>query len=119
MKNMNQFENEQEFGQDDLSATELTAGPDNLLDDDLEGEDTGAIDTDYATESLDSDDDELLDSDDELSDADVGGANADLGGTESSTGDSMDDDLNQSEDVGAARGDTTDYDPDFTGRDDS
>jgi hypothetical protein len=92
MKNMNQFENEQEFGRDDLSATELTAGPDNLLDDDLEGEDTGAIDTDYATENLDTDDDELLDDDD---------------------------DLNQVDDMGAARGDNTDYDPDFTGRDDS
>jgi hypothetical protein len=76
MKNMNQFENEQEYGRDDLSATELTAGPDNLLDDDLEGEDTGAIDTDYATENLDSDED-LLDDDD------------DLGAT---TGDNMDDD---------------------------
>lgn len=90
MKNMNQFENEQEFGREDLSATELTAGPDNLLDDDLEGEDTGAIDTDYATENLDSDD--------ELSD---------------------EDDLNQDEDAGGARGDNTDFDPDFTGRDDS
>lgn len=66
MKNMNQFENEQEFGRDDLSATELTAGPDNLLDDDLEGEDTGAIDTDYATESLDTDDDELLADNDDI-----------------------------------------------------
>lgn len=66
MKNMNQFENEQEFDREDLSATELTSGPDNLLDDDLEGEDTGAIDTDYATENLDSDDDDLLDDDDDL-----------------------------------------------------
>ncbi len=77
MKNANQFENEQEFGRDDLSATELTAGPDNLLDDDLEGEDTGSIDTDYATENLDSEDDELLVDDDDLGAA---------------TGDNMDDD---------------------------
>ena len=76
MKNMNQFENEQEFDREELSATELTAGPDNLLDDDLEGEDTGAIDTDYATEDMDSDD-ELLDDDDDLGAA---------------TGDNMDDD---------------------------
>ena len=75
MKNMNQFENERGYGRDDLSITELTPGPDNLLDDDLEGEDTGAIDTDYATENLDSDD-ELLDDDD------LGAA----------TGDNMDDD---------------------------
>lgn len=73
---MNQFENEREYGRDDLSTTELTPGPDNLLDDDLEGEDTGAIDTDYATENLDADD-ELLDDDDDLGAA---------------TGDNMDDD---------------------------
>lgn len=61
---MNQFENEQEFDREDLSATELTSGPDNLLDDDLEGEDTGSIDTDYATENLDTDNDDLLSDED-------------------------------------------------------
>ena len=66
MKNMNQFENEQEFDRDSITGKELTAGPDNLLDDDLEGEDTGAIDTDYATENLDAEDDELLADDDDM-----------------------------------------------------
>ena len=77
MKNMNQFESEQELDHGRLSTTELTSGPDNLLDDDLEGEDTGAIDTDYATESLDLDDDELLTDDDDL---------------DTETGDNIDDD---------------------------
>ncbi|RZA01541.1 MAG: hypothetical protein EOP47_10210 [Sphingobacteriaceae bacterium] len=69
MKNMNQFENEQEFDREDLSATELTAGPDNLLDDDLEGEDTGSIDTDYATENLDTEDDDIFSDEDDAQSA--------------------------------------------------
>ncbi len=69
MKNMNQFENEQEFDREDLSATELTAGPDNLLDDDLEGEDTGSIDTDYATENLNTEDDDIFSDDDDTQSA--------------------------------------------------
>ena len=77
MKNMNQFENEQEFDRDSITGKELTAGPDNLLDDDLEGEDTGAIDTDYATENLDAEDDELVADDDDM---------------DAATGDNIDDD---------------------------
>ena len=104
MKN-NQFENEEDYDQNDLSATELTAGssgnPSNSIDDDSDFED-------------DSEDFE----DEELSDADVGGANADLGGTQSSTGQDTEDDdpiLNEDAAAQSAYGDNMDNDPDFTG----
>ncbi len=77
MKNMNQFENEQEFDRDSISGKELTAGPDNLLDDDLEGEDTGAIDTDYATENLDTEDDDIYSDDDDAQYAEGDNINSD------------------------------------------
>ena len=101
MKN-NQFENEQNYDQNDLSATELTAGnsgnPSNSIDDDTDIED-------------DSDDFE----DEELSDADVGGANADLGDPRSSTGDNRNTDY--ADDPNGAQssmGDNMDNDPKFT-----
>lgn len=91
MKNRNQFENEQEYDREDFSATGLTADRDNLLDDDLESEDTGAIDTDYSTPG---------DSYDELNDF-------------------HDDFLDENNNIDSATGDNMDDDPDFTGHDDA
>ncbi len=105
---MNQFENEQEFDRDDLSATELTAGSDNLLDDDLEGEDTGSIDTDYATENLNTEDDELLSEDDDLEGEDTGSIDTDYATENLDTDDDdfLDDDDELSDaDVGGANAD--------------
>ena len=117
MKN-NQFENEQDYDQNDLSATELTSGnsddSSNAIDDDADLDD----DTDLEDDSdLDEDDTEDFE-DEELSDADVGGANADLGGTQSSTGQDTEDDdpiLNEDAAAQSAYGDNMDNDPDFTG----
>lgn len=123
MKN-NQLENEQDYDQNDLSATELAAGngddPSNAIDDDADLDDDTDLDDDLDLEDdsdLDEDDTEDFE-DEELSDADVGGANADLGGTQSSTGQDTEDDdpiLNEDAAAQSAYGDNMDNDPDFTG----